>query len=134
MIHIKQDLTQLVKPSQGQVRPNFWYLGHYGSFGESGPKHPRSWLGNTNSNSKSLAQYFMSNKAILKCQGHLRVKLYLFERVLGPLVTIWGNRIKNRNHTQGNMINNSKSSTPRFTSKDALLNCKGHARVQLCLI
>ena len=32
------------------------------------------------------------------------------------------------------MINNSKSSTPHFTSKEALLSCKSYARVQLCLI
>ena len=37
-------------------------------------------------------------------------------------------------HRQGKMGNNSKYSTPHFTSKEALLSCKGHARVHLCLI
>ena len=42
-------------------------------------------LGNRRSNSKSLAPYFTSSKTILKCQDHLRVKLYLFKKVLEPL-------------------------------------------------
>ena len=88
-------------------------------------------LGNRRSNS---APYYTSSKTILHCQDHLRVKLYLFEKVLGPLRAIWGNWVKNRNHRQGNMINNSKSSTPHFSSKEVLLSWKGHARVQLCLI
>ena len=49
------------------------------------------------------------------------VKLYLFERVLGPLGTIWRNWVKNRR--QGNMRNKLKSSNPHFTSKEALLTC-----------
>ena len=31
------------------------------------------------------------------------------------------------------MRNSSKSSAPDFTSKEALLICKGHARFRLCL-
>ena len=50
MIHIKQGLTQLAKPSKGRVRPNFWNLGHYGNFEETGSKHARLWLGNTKGN------------------------------------------------------------------------------------
>ena len=42
-------------------------------------------LGSRRSNSKSLAPYFTSSKTILKCQDHLRVKLYLFKKVLEPL-------------------------------------------------
>ena len=42
MIHIKQDLTQLVKPSQGRVRLVFWF---YGNLEETGTKYPRSWAG-----------------------------------------------------------------------------------------
>ena len=32
------------------------------------------------------------------------------------------------------MRNSSNYSAPHFTSKEVLLSCKGHARVQLCLI
>ena len=71
MVHIDQGLTQLVKPSQGWI---FRAL--------TGPKYPRSWVG---------------KHQILKCQDYLRVKLHLFERVLGPLRTIWGNWVKNHN-------------------------------------
>ena len=42
-------------------------------------------LGNVRSNSKSSVPYFTSNKTILKCQDHLRVKLYLFETIWGKL-------------------------------------------------
>ena len=34
---------------------------------------------------------------LLKCHDYLRVKLYLFERVLGPLRTICGNWVKSHN-------------------------------------
>ena len=47
-------------------------------------------LGNTKSNSKSSVPYFTSNEAILKCQGYLRVELYLFERVLVIIITCLG--------------------------------------------
>ena len=77
---------------------------------------------------QSSAPYFTPSKTILKSQDHLRVKLYLFGKVLGPLQAIWGNWVKNLIHRQGNTRNNSKSSTPHFTSKEALLSCKGHAR------
>ena len=50
-----------------------------------GPNTLDHGFGNMKSNSKSSVPYFTSNKAILKCQGHLRVKLYLFERVFGAI-------------------------------------------------
>ena len=46
---------------------------------------------------QSLATCFVSSKTILKCQGHLRVKLYMFKKVLGPVWAIWGNWVKNCN-------------------------------------
>ena len=46
---------------------------------------------------QSLATYFTSSKTILKCQDHLRVKLYLFKKVLGPVGAIWGNWVKSCN-------------------------------------
>ena len=76
---------------------------------------------------QSLATCFVSSKTILKWQGHLRVKLYMFKKVLGPVWAIWGNWVKTVIYRQRNR-NNSKSSTPHFTSKKALLNCKGYAR------
>ena len=54
-------------------------------------------LGNTKSNSKSSLPYFTSNKTMQEWQDHLRVKLYLFERVLGLLGAIWGNWVKSHN-------------------------------------
>ena len=33
----------------------------------------------------------LKSKTILKCQDHLRVKLYLFKKILGPVGAIWGN-------------------------------------------
>ena len=50
MIHIKQELTQLAKPSKGRVRPDFWNFWHYGNFEVTGPKHATSWLGNRKGN------------------------------------------------------------------------------------
>ena len=50
---------------------------------------------------QSLATYFTSSKTILKCQDHLRVKLYLFEKVLGPVGEIWGNWLKKCNSQTG---------------------------------
>ena len=41
-------------------------------------------LGNTEVIESSVT-YFTSSKTILKCQDHLRVKLYLFKKVLEPL-------------------------------------------------
>ena len=76
---------------------------------------------------QSSATYFTSIKTILKCQDHLRVKLYLFKKVLGPVGAIWETGSKTVIHRQGKR-NNSKSSTTHFTSTEALLSCKGHAR------
>ena len=59
-------------------------------------------LGNLRSNSKSSVPYFTSNKTMRKWQDHLRVKLYLFERVLGPLGAIWETGSKAVIHRQGN--------------------------------
>ena len=52
-------------------------------------------------------------------------KLYLFKKVLGPVGAIWGNWSKTVIYRQGNR-KNSKSSTLHFTSKEALLSCRGH--------
>ena len=64
---------------------------------ELGPSTLSHGLENTRNNSKSSAPYFTSNKIILKCQVHLRVTLYLFQRLLGPLGAAWRNWVKNRN-------------------------------------
>ena len=62
-----------------------------------GPSTLGHSLGNTRNNSKSSAPYFTSNKIILKYQNYLRVTLYLFQRLLGPLGAAWRNWVKNRN-------------------------------------
>lgn len=76
MIHVKQELTQLAKPSKGR---NWFQIPYI------------MGLEKTKSNSMSSASYLISDKPILKCQGHLGVKLYLFERILGALGTICRN-------------------------------------------
>ena len=50
---------------------------------------------------QSLATYFTSSKIILKSQDHLRVNLYLFKKVLGPVGAVWGNWVKNCNSQTG---------------------------------
>ena len=128
---LNKALFKFLKPSQGWVRPVFGRLGIMAILEKLGLNTLNYGLGNTRSNSKSSVPYFTSNKTMQKWQDHLRVKLCLFERVLGPLGATGSKAII---HRQGNMRNHSESSIPHFTSKEALLNCKGHARVQLCLI
>ena len=51
------------------------YLGNYDNLEKTGTKTLDHGLGNTKSNSKSLAPYFTSNEAIRKCQSQLRIEL-----------------------------------------------------------
>ena len=71
----------------------FGILGIMTLWGRLGPNTLDHWLGNRKSNSKSSVLYFTSNKAILKCHGHLKVELipvwesvstsnHTFERVI----------------------------------------------------
>ena len=69
---------------------------------------------------QSLATYFASSKTILKCQGHLKVKLYLFKKVLGLVEAIRGELIQ--------------SLATYFASSKTILKCQGHLRVKLYLL
>ena len=89
---LNKALLKFLKPSQGQVQTVFF--GIFGNLAILEKLYSNTLdygLGNRRSNWKPSALYFTSSKTILKCQDHLKVKLYLFEKVLGPLGAIWGN-------------------------------------------
>ena len=74
---------------------------------------------------QSSPTFFTSSKTILKCQNNPRYTC--LRRYQDQQGQYGETRSKTVIHRQGNR-NNSKSSTPHFTSKEVLLSYKGHAR------
>ena len=120
------------KPSVGRIIPLSPLLRYWGNLGKLGPNTPNHVQRHMKSNPKSSAPDFTSNETLLQfmvlcglsytCFTGTRVQGYLGK--LGP---------NTPNHVQGHMKNNPKSSAPRFTSNQLLLQCIGPLRVGLYL-
>ena len=71
-----------IKPSRGQSFTCFRVFGASGHFGETGlkqsPNTQKHGQKDTESNLKFSTYHFTSNKALLKCNDHLKVKFHIF--------------------------------------------------------
>ena len=81
--HIRWSLIQVWRPSESRFIPVLVFLENWGKSSKLHPNIPNHGQGDTESDSKSSANYFTSNEPLVKCKAIKSFDFYLFWSFLG---------------------------------------------------